>query len=297
MWILPPVRQAKAQIKKILGSITQVGGVLVDPDGNPIYPINKTLAQFLALTPSDVADGAVVHITDLHTTSGAGGVYATWDATASKWGQNFGTPWCFTTLSLAVASFPAASFPGWSIYIPGVGELHSDGARYVPATGQSIISKGIFGTLAAPTKNTGTGAATYTFNIGAPTIEANLLAGGYSMLNFKLRGQRHNANGTMSINARLGTTGTTADPLLWWAALAATDLLHVGADVLITFPTATDFITNMTSLQAGTGGAGQLVNRTTNVNTASNMILSIDVSGKHTNDTFDLLSYYLGWFE
>lgn len=268
----------------------------VDANGNPVVPITKTLTQFLALTAADVADGAVIHITNVHTTSGAGGVYATWDATASKWGQNFGVSWVFSTLALAVASFPAASFTGWRIYVTGVGELRSNGTRYVPATGRIILGSGIYGTLSAPTKNSGAVAAPYSFSIGTPTIPANLLAAG-SMLNVKFRTQRHNANATLTFNVRLGTAGTTSDPLIWQAAIAATNLHHSASDILITFPDTTHLIVNMTSSQAGTGGAGQLVEMTTNIDTTAAMILSMDISAKNAADTLDLLSWYLEWFE
>lgn len=114
----------------------------VDASGNPVVPINKTLSEFLALTAGQVADGAVVHITNVHGPSGAGGVYATWDATASKWGQNFGTPWCFTTVAIAEASFPAASFPGWRIRSTIYGlDYYSNGTEYVLNNGQAVVSR------------------------------------------------------------------------------------------------------------------------------------------------------------
>lgn len=142
MWILTPVRQAKAQIKKILGVISLSGGVLVDNNGDPIYPINKTLAEFQALTPGDVSDGAVVHITNVHGPSGAGGVYATWDAVAAKWGQNFATPWCFATKALIEASFPAASCPGWRFRATTYNlDYYSDGTEYVLSNGLALVSR------------------------------------------------------------------------------------------------------------------------------------------------------------
>lgn len=110
---------------------------LIDPrTGLPVFPINKTLSQFLALTPGQVADGAVVHITDLHGLSGAGGVYATWDSVASKWGQNFGAPWVFDTYPLLIASFPLVSkWEGFRFWVKtGVGyggaELINTVTRY-----------------------------------------------------------------------------------------------------------------------------------------------------------------------
>ncbi len=119
----------------ILGVPSIINGRLV-LNGSSVYPIDKTLSQFLALTPSDVADGAVIHITNLHGRSGAGGVYATWDAVASKWGQNFGGAWVFDTYALLIASFPlVAKWDGFTFWVNnGVGyngaELVNKTTRY-----------------------------------------------------------------------------------------------------------------------------------------------------------------------
>lgn len=125
-----------------LGIVRSINGALTDSYGNTIYPTNKTLSEFLALTPSELSDGAVVHITNVHGPSGAGGVYATWDATAVKWGQNFGTPWCFATVAVAAASFPAASFPGWRIRSTTYNlDYYSDGTEYVLNNGMALVSR------------------------------------------------------------------------------------------------------------------------------------------------------------
>jgi len=124
------------------GNVTYSNGNFYDSAGNVIVPTTKTLAQFLALTPSDVTDGAVVRVTDVHGPSGAGGVYATWDAVAVKWGQNFGTPWCFATKSAAQTSFPAATYPGWKIRSTTYGiDYYSDGTEYVVSDGTALVSR------------------------------------------------------------------------------------------------------------------------------------------------------------
>jgi len=123
-------------------AVVVIDGRLFNVDGTPVAPIDKTLAEFLALTPSQVADGAVVHITNVHGPSGVGGVYATRDAVASGWGQNFGTPWCFTTIALAAASFPAASYPGWRFRDTTYNlDYYSDGAEYVLNNGMALVSR------------------------------------------------------------------------------------------------------------------------------------------------------------
>ncbi len=141
------LREAKLlkQLLKLASYSTDGSGNItgfVDASGNPVVPLNKTLTEFLALTAGQVADGAVVHITNVHGPSGAGGVYATWDAVAAKWGQNFGTPWCFTTVAVAAASFPAASFPGWRIRSTTYNlDYYSDGTEYVLNNGLALVSR------------------------------------------------------------------------------------------------------------------------------------------------------------
>jgi len=117
-------------------------GAFTDADGNAINPITKTLTQFLALGVGAVADGAVVRITDVHGPSGYGGVYTTYDSAGTKWGQNFGTPWVFTTKAAAEASFPAASYPGWKIRDSTYGlDYVSDGTEYVFPTGSTLLTR------------------------------------------------------------------------------------------------------------------------------------------------------------
>ena len=151
MWILPPVRQAKAQIKKILGSITQVGGVLVDPDGNPITPYESTWANFLTLVSTDYA-GICIRITDRHTTSaGVGGIIITG-----------GTSWILESPQVYYSTFasaPAASsYPGWRITGPWAGKgspvLESNGTDWRYKSGSRVI----LGSALLVAKTTTTGA-------------------------------------------------------------------------------------------------------------------------------------------
>lgn len=263
-------------------------------------PLNKTLDQFLALTAGQVTDGTVVHITDVHGPSGAGGVYATWDAVASKWGQNFGVPWIFASPATLAANFPAASWPGWVVGITGInGNLKSNGTRYVPIARTSIVNLK-YGLPAAPTKNSGAVAAPYSFGIGAPTFPANLFGAGTNLY-LKSRMQRHNGGtpAPIIVAIRLGTdtvTPTNNRPI-WSNTLPATDLLQSPSEVFIEFPDTTHFVTNSLNGQSGSGAAGIVVTETTNVNTAAAMVLSVDITSKNTNDTLDLLSLSLEWGE
>ena len=299
---LREARLFKKLLKLASFSVDGSGNItgFVDANGNTVVPIQKTLAEFLATTSGQVADGAVVHITNVHGPSGAGGVYATWDATASKWGQNFGTPWVFSTLALLTASFPAASWTGWVFRITGIsGDLISNGTKYVPRHGRLTLVGLMYGIPASPTKNSGTGTTTYSFNIGAPTFPAGLFGAGAARLYLKSRMQRHNGvtPANILVAIRLGTAGTSSDRPIWSATISTTDLIQTSSEVYIEFPDATHFVTNSSNGQSGAGAASQLTTETTNVSTASAMILSVDITSKNANDTLDLLGLSLEWGE
>lgn len=202
----------------------------------------------------------------------------------------------YSTLALLVADFPAASYPGLCALITGLNNVvvRSNGTRYVPINGQATLFQDNFGTLAAPALTEGAGSTTFTFNIGAPQIPANLLAID-DKLYVRARFQRHNANATMNtIKICIGTAGTTSDAYVWSATLAATDLLQASAFCYADIVTATAFVTNSTSTLTGTGGTTNLVDQTTNFNIASAMTITIGGT-KHTSDTLDLISYQVVW--
>lgn len=131
MWILPPVRQAKAQIKKILGAISLSNGRLVDSDGNFIAPYEFTMAQFATLVSSDWT-GIDIVITDRHINSqGVGGLRV---RGGSKW--TLRDPQVYSaTRAQNLTDFPAASYPGWRIFSADYGSYGggyevSDGTYY-----------------------------------------------------------------------------------------------------------------------------------------------------------------------
>lgn len=131
MWILPPVRQAKAQIKKILGAISLSNGRLVDSDGNFIAPYEFTMAQFGTLSSLDY-DGIDVVITDRHINSqGVGGLRV---RGGSKWTLRDRQVYS-ATRAQNLTDFPAATYPGWRIFSADYGSYLggyevSDGSAY-----------------------------------------------------------------------------------------------------------------------------------------------------------------------
>ena len=114
MWILPVITQAKAQIKRILGSLSLSGGLIVDPDGNSVAPYEFTMAQFATLVSTDWS-GITIRITDIHQDSrGVGGILVTG-----------GASWTLESPQIYYATFPSApnpaTYPGWRITGPWAG--------------------------------------------------------------------------------------------------------------------------------------------------------------------------------
>lgn len=151
MWILPLIQQAKVQIKKILGAITQVGGVLVDSNGNPITPYETTWSNFVTLISTEYT-GIYIRITDRHTTSaGVGGVVVIG-----------GTSWALESSQVYYSTFasaPAASsYPGWRITGPWAGKggpvLESNGTDWRYKSGSRVI----LGSALLAAKSTSAGA-------------------------------------------------------------------------------------------------------------------------------------------
>lgn len=252
-----------------------------------------TFAELIALTKVSFRDGALIHAFDVHGLMGCGGITFRWDSVAGRFG---GQSDAIIFSSLSAAPSPSA-FPGLRIRIPGVSsELKSNGTRYVPINGRAYIAAAKYGTLAEPTKNSGTGAAPISFNIGAPTFPANLFGVG-SKLMLKGRGQKHFGNAAITVNFRLGATGTASDPYIWTTSTGNTDLWRVPVNAYIEIVSATAFITSSSNGESGSGAVLQFVEQTTNFNIASPLILSCDISSKNTSDTLDLISYSLEWME
>jgi hypothetical protein len=163
----------------------------------------------------------------------------------------------------------------------------SNGAAWYPLNGRATILRN-FGTLVTPLGTyTGGTAGSITLSGGNPSIQANVLSAGMQ-LKIAAWFHRRGAASTAYVNVRFGTTGTSADSLLFTLQLTATDLKDARVD--------TDaFITNSTSLMSDNWltpqgqGASAIVARTTNINTASLMYLSFDITAANAADAFDLI--------
>jgi len=253
-----------------------------------------TLAQFQA-GGFDLTTARHVLVTDVY--SDTDGQPSLWyiQPTAATQKRKLVSPYVvYSTLALLVADFPAASYPGLRALITSLNiEVRSNGTRYVPRGGRATLFKDSFGSVASPTLTIGAGSTSFTFSIGTPTIPANLL-GVDDMLICTFRTNRHNANATIPFNMCLGTAGTTSDAALWTASIPATDALKTNGQIVAVISSATNFVTNSSGALTGTGGTTAAADGTTNVNTASAMILTLGGT-KNTNDTLDLLSYSVEW--
>lgn len=230
---LREARLFKTLLKLASFSVDGSGNItgFVDANGNAVVPIHKTLAQFLALGPTEVADGAVVRITNLHGRSGVGGVYATWDATASRWGQNFGGAWVFDTYALLIASFPlVAKWDGFTFWVNnGVGyngaELINKTTRYRHTQkGRVLMAKN-------------SSRDTINSNKQVEKIECQWAAPGgfiaigdtvYTETDFSKSGAT--ASNFMARDFHIGTTGTISDQSLLGSATASSSASNLSCD-------------------------------------------------------------------
>lgn len=297
MWILTPVRQAKAQIKKILGAISLSNGILVDSDGNFIAPYEFTWAEFITLTITEYT-GITIRITDRHQDSrGVGGILVTG-----------GASWTLESPQVYYSTFGAAltelgtlsNWTGWRITSGDVGggrvRMFNNGTRFLPFNGSGVLLQEANGILAAPTKSLGSGAAPQLFTLSnGSTIPANLVQLGDKLI-IKFHCQRH-GTGAMTFVVALGTGGAVlTDAAVWTSGLSTTDLHVAAGDIVVNVGSTTAFTTTNTGGQATSGSAVVLVDRSTNVNFAADQTIKAGLSVKGTSsETFDLIAFSILW--
>lgn len=271
---------------------------LIGPDGAYIStPVSYTLAQFQG-GAFDLATARHVEVSNVY--ADTDGQPSLWKIvpTASTQKRKLVSPYVvYSTLTLLIADFPAATYPGLRALITGYNGssgilVKSNGTRYVPINGMTRLFGDTYGTIASPTLNTG-GGTSFTFSIGTPTFEAGMLSTDDKLV-ITFRVNRHNANATMPLKVCLGTAGTTSDANLWSGSLAATDVLLCNALIHANVGSATSINTNSSASLNGTGATTSAVDVTANFNTASAMILTIGGT-KNTSDTLDLLEWSVDW--
>lgn len=217
MWILTPVRQAKTQIKKILGAISISGDNFIDADGNIITGLaSYTWAQFIA-GGFDLTVARHVVVTDTHSSiSGYGGSLWYIDPSAPVGSKRVCRSGGIVT---TWAARPTVSdFNGLDILLSdyNYARYRSDGSNYKPV-GRALLFNGIFGTFASPTLSVNLTNSAQLFSWATqPKIPA-----GMGITNSKFTVEAHiyrNVNTSTYapvLNMYFGRGGNTSDPVIW----------------------------------------------------------------------------------
>lgn len=207
-----------------------------------------------------------------------------------------------TPASYTWAGKPAASASnsGQTIRITDIGNdadgslWKSDGTAWRPV-GNRLLVDAAGGTLASPLATyTGAAAGNFTLPAGNPLIPADVLPVG-AIVRVEAYMRRHGANGTATFNIRLGTAGTNSDSVFYQVTTTATDnkdQSSIGAARI----TSSSTFTTTGFLLPGNAGVLSMVDKSTNINTASGMYVSFDMAGANALDSFDLISYSV-WAE
>jgi hypothetical protein len=165
----------------------------------------------------------------------------------------------------------------------------SNGTNWYPLNGRVNILRN-FGTLVTPLGTyTGGTAGAITLSGGNPSIQANVLSPGIQ-LKVAAWVHRRGATSTANLNIRLGTTGTSTDSFLFNLQLTATDLKDARIDTNAFITNSTSIMTDLWLAPQGQGVSG-IATKTTNINTASVMYISFDISASNAADAFDLIGY------
>ncbi|MDV6347451.1 hypothetical protein R2083_07980 [Nitrosomonas sp. Is35] len=264
----------------------------VDRDGGIIKQASILWAEFLALTPAQVANESVVYVRDKQCTF-------IWNSLGCRW-FNIGGRLSFASLANAITDISSAKWSNQEFFcddvVGGQLKLKHNGARFVPASGgrASLFSKN-YGSLASPTNSSTLNATSHIFDIGSPSYPIGLFATNDKLF-LRGRWQKRNAGGTCQAKITLGTSGViTTDAAIWEATIPNNANNHTGFDCYADISAATVFTTNTTAFQAGTGGASQLTDKTNTFNTAAAMVLTAGVNALNASDRLDLLSLSLDW--
>lgn len=230
MWILPIIRQAKVQIKKILGSISLSSGRLVDSDGNFIDPYEFTWAEFQSLVIADYT-GITIRITDLHQDSrGVGGIWVTG-----------GTSWTLESPQIYYATFAgapsAASYPGWRITGPwaGLGNpiLQSNGTLWRYQTHTPILMGQLYNYTKSLTKDV----LEVVLQVPIPVNTSKSLIQPSDRVIVELALSKTGSADRLSREYRIGTLGTTSDTLMLGGSdtITASSAASIGWDERVVF--------------------------------------------------------------
>jgi hypothetical protein len=184
------------------------------------------------------------------------------------------------------------AIPGAEVFVWDIGQagvyLVSDGANWRPRDGRQLLYQR-FGDTTAPLDSK-PGAASMSFALPQTLVIPAGLIAPHSRLDVRAEVRRTTATATATLNLRLGTAGSTADNTLYTASLAATAGLTAQVNQSARFGSVATRYTSMNNTNQNAQG-NNLVERSTNVNTAADMRVTFDMSAANTADTFTLLGY------
>lgn len=193
--------------------------------------------------------------------------------------------------ALPWASFPAASTSeNRAIRVSNYGNkpvLMSDGSNWLPMGGAQVW-KSQAGSIASPISSF-TGVTSSLFTIDQPVFPGGLLVPTRTIIEIDGIVRRSGANGTATLNIHFGTAKTSADPTVYAFTLGATNLLDQPFSVRLAVQginavSATNWIA-----RGGAGSASVVLDKSTNINTAADMGISIGVASANAADSFALL--------
>lgn len=176
---------------------------------------------------------------------------------------------------------------GWRVY--------SDGTCWRPANGRALIAQRS-GSLPSPIATvTGVTSGDFTLPV-IPTIPAGMLSAPHSRLLVNALIRRTTGTAIATVQVRIGTAGTAADPSMMALTMSAGANLDLRVDAFAHFSGATTSYSSTSWAPPNGTATGAQTNRSTNIDTAAAMSVSIGVTTANTADSFSLI-YYGVWVE
>lgn len=166
-----------------------------------------------------------------------------------------------------------------------------DGTYWRPLNGRVCLAMRC-GTIASPIHSMAGHAVGVLFTLPATiTIPAGMIAP-QSRVWISGQAKRTGANGTGQFDCQIGTAGAGSDSLVGRVQANATDgHVAVMESVALFSSSTTSFLPRGSASPQGSTGGGTVVDRSTNVNTASAMIVTFGITNANALDTFALHHY------
>lgn len=205
--------------------------------------------------------------------------------------KNSGIPSYTWATKPAIANWPANR----PIIITDVGLYPTmwwhNGVNWRPVNGSFILAK-YAGSVTNPIATlTGVAASKFTLSGGDPTIPANLLIPGSSVITAEMRMRKPSATATVFGAIRMGTAGTTADQIIGQEQLGAGANADQRLKGSVMIDTSTRALFDNLMTDDSMVGANGWTDTTTNINTAAAMYVIPHVHSGNVADNYSLLGF------